>query len=65
MSKKEKLYNLRTGIMCESEKAIILLEQILNNADILPKIFVLSNLALECNKKIFRMNEKIGKVLNH
>lgn len=65
MSKKEKLYNLRSGIMCETEKVTILLEQIINDDYAGVKINVLAGIALEKSKKIFRMNEKIGKILKH
>lgn len=65
MGKAEKLYNLRSGIMCEAEKVIVLLEQILNNEDTGAKISVLISIALEKSKKISKMNEKIGKILKH
>jgi|GEM_PF-2743996 len=65
MNKSKKLYKLRTEIMCENEKAIVLLEQIVNNDNIVSKLQILSILALERVKKISHMNEKIGKILKH
>jgi len=52
MSKSQKLYNLKTGIMCEAERVIVLLEQILNSDDAGVKINVLADIALEKSKKI-------------
>jgi len=65
MSKKKKLYNLRTGIMSESEKIIVLLEQIINDDNISQKNYVLSNIALSCSKKVSKMNEKVGMILKY
>jgi len=63
MSKKRKLYNLRTGIMCEIEKVNVLLEQITNNDNVELKTGILAQIALEKSRKISRMNEKIGSIL--
>ena len=65
MSKAKKLYNLRTGIMNESEKVIILLEQLLNGGEVEAKIYVLAGIALEKSRKISKMNENIGRILKH
>jgi len=63
MSKKKKLYNLRTGIMCEIEKATVLLEQITNNENVEIKTGILAEIVLEKTKKISKMNEKNGVIL--
>ncbi|OGH97641.1 MAG: hypothetical protein A2104_09800 [Candidatus Melainabacteria bacterium GWF2_32_7] len=63
MSKKKKLYNLRTGIMCEIEKVTVLLEQIINNENVEIKTGILAEIVLEKTKKISKMNEKIGVIL--
>lgn len=65
MSKKRKLYNLRTGIMCEIEKVNVLLEQITINENAEIKTGILAQIALEKSRKISRMNEKIGVILKH
>jgi len=65
MSKKRQLYNLRAGIMCEIERVIVLLEQILNGDNTTVKINVLADITLEKSKKISQMNEKIGRILKH
>jgi hypothetical protein len=63
MSKKRKLEKLKFGIMAEAQKVEVLLEQIVYNEDITAKIRVLADIALERSKRIFRLNEKIGKIL--
>ena len=63
MSKRKKLYNLKTGIMCDIEKIIVLLEQITNNDCIEKKSSILAEIALDKSRKISRMNEKIGIIL--
>ena len=65
MSKKKKLFNLRSRIMCEIEKVTVLLEQITYDAETERKVNILANIALEKSVKISKMNEKIGKILNH
>lgn len=65
MGKKQKLYNLRTGVMCEIQKVSVLLEQITNNENVEVKTAVLAEIALEKSKKIAKMNEKIGLILKH
>jgi len=65
MSKKKKLYNLRTGIMCDIEKIIVLLEQIIDNDRAERKTIILAEIALNLSRKISRMNEKIGIILKH
>ncbi|MFA6988569.1 MAG: hypothetical protein WC197_00730 [Candidatus Gastranaerophilaceae bacterium] len=65
MSKKRKLYNLRTGIMCEIEKVMVLLEQITNNDCIERKTSILAEIALEKSERISKMNEKMSFLLKH
>jgi hypothetical protein len=65
MSKRKKLYNLRTGIMCEIEKITVLLEQITNNDDVEIKTGILAQIALEKSQKVSKLNEKIGFILKH
>ena len=65
MSKKKKLYNLRTGIMFEIEKLTVLLEQITDNDCTERKTSILAEIALDKSKKISRMNEKMGTILKH
>jgi len=65
MNKKKKLYNFRTGIMCEIEKITVLLEQIIDNDLTERKTSILAGIALDKSRKISRMNEKIGIILKH
>ena len=51
--------------MCEIEKVTVLLEQITYDAETERKVNILANIALEKSVKISKMNEKIGKILNH
>ncbi|MFA6989853.1 MAG: hypothetical protein WC197_07270 [Candidatus Gastranaerophilaceae bacterium] len=65
MSKKKKLYNLRTGIMCEIEKVTVLLEQITDNDCTERKTSIIAEIALEKSRRISKMNEKIGNILKY
>lgn len=65
MGKKRKLYDLRSGIMKESERARVVLEQIAETDEFEPKVCVLCSIALDQVKKISKMNERIGKILKH
>lgn len=65
MGKKRKLYELRSGIMIESKCAITVLEQIAETDRFESKACILSSIALEHVKRISKMNERIGVILEH
>jgi len=65
MSKKQKLYKLRQNISIESQNINYLLEHVIFKSDDELEKDILSGIALEKSKKIFRMSEKIGKILKH
>ncbi|HBG49754.1 MAG TPA: hypothetical protein DDW90_09700 [Cyanobacteria bacterium UBA9971] len=65
MSKKQKLYNLRSGISIESQRIKYLLEHAIFKSDDDIEKDVLAELALEKTEKISKMSEKIGLILKH
>jgi len=65
MSKKQKLYNLRSRISIESQRIKYLLEHVIYKSDDDVEKDVLTDLALEKTEKISKMSEKIGLILKH
>jgi len=65
MGKKQKLYNLRSNISIESQNIKYLLEHVILKSDNDIEKNVLAEIALEKSEKISKMNEKIGRILNH
>lgn len=64
MSKKKKLYNLRTNITSNAIKIKYLLECAIYKPDSERETFIFSEMALELAKDIKMHSEKIGKILN-
>ena len=65
MDKDDKLYNLRLNISTEAKGITFLLENVIYKSDSELEANVLADIALEKSKKILKMSEKIGKILNH
>jgi hypothetical protein len=65
MSKKQKLYNLRSSISVEAERIKYLLESAIYKTESSMEKNVLTEIALEKSENISRMSEKIGKILKH
>jgi len=65
MSKKQKLYNLRSNISCDAEKIEYLLKHVIYKSDNQIETSVLAEIALEKSQNISKMSEKIGRILNH
>jgi len=64
MSKKQKLYNLRSKISVEAEKIEYLLKNLIYKSESV-ETSVLAEIALEKSEKISKMSEKIGIILKH
>jgi len=65
MSKKQKLYNLRSNISSDAQKIEYLLKNVIYKSESQVEIVVLSEIALEKSKRISKMAEKIGLILKH
>ena len=65
MDKDDKLYNLRLNISTEAKGITFLLENVIYKSDSELEANFLADIALEKSKKILKMSEKIGKILNH
>jgi hypothetical protein len=65
MSKKQKLYKLRTGISVESQRIKYLLENAICKSESDVEKDVLTEIALEKAERISKMSEKIGRILKH
>lgn len=65
MSKKKKLYKLRSTISIEIERIKVLLEHLIYKADNPIEINVLADIALEKSHKISRLSENLGRILKH
>lgn len=65
MSKKQKLYNLRSNIFIEAERIEYLLRNVIYKSESQKETNVLAEIALEKSEKISKMAEKIGIILKH
>jgi len=65
MSKKQKLYNLRSNISIEAERIEYLLKNVIYKSESQKEVAILTEIALEKSEKISRMAEKIGRILKH
>jgi len=65
MSKKQKLYNLRSNISIEAERIEYLLKNVIYKSESQLETSILAEIALEKSEKISRMAEKIGRILKH
>jgi hypothetical protein len=65
LSKKQKLYNLRSNISSDAQKIEYLMKNVIYKAESQVEIAVLAEIALEQSEKISRMAEKIGRILKH
>lgn len=63
MSKKSKLYNIRTKMMSDIQEVKLLLEFLTYKTENLLEASVLGHIALEKTRKIDKSSEKIGKIL--
>jgi len=64
MSKKQKLYNLRTNISSDAQKIEYLMKNVIHKSENI-ETSVLAEIALEKSERISRMSEKIGIILGH
>jgi len=64
MSKKQKLYNLRSNISVEAERIEYLLKNLIYKSENI-ETCVFAEIALEKSEKISKMSEKIGIILKH
>ena len=64
MSKKQKLYNLRSNISSDAQKIEYLMKNIIHKTESV-ETSVLAEIELEKSEKISKMSEKIGKILKH
>jgi hypothetical protein len=65
MSKKQKLYNLRSNISSDAQKIEYLMKNVIYKSESQLETSVLAEIALEKSERISRMAEKIGKILKH
>ncbi len=64
MSKEEKLYNLQTGISIKAQRIEFILKNIIWYSESEAETQTMADLALDEIKKISRMSDLIGKILN-
>jgi len=64
MSKKQKLYNLRTNISSDAQKIEYVLKNLIYKSENV-ETCVLAEIALEKSERISKMSEKIGIILKH
>jgi len=64
MSKKQKLYNLRSNISSDAQKIEYLMKNVIYKAESI-ETSVLAEIALEKSERISKMSEKIGRILKH
>ena len=65
ISKKKKLYNLRSNISSDAQKIEYLLKNVIYKSESHLETAILTEIALEKTERISKMAEKIGKILKH
>lgn len=63
MGKRQKLYNIRSKMMCDIEQVSLLLKFLTQRAETLTEAVILAEIALGKNRYTAENNERLGKIL--